>query len=176
VPEEDPPLVEALQGYGVDHAETVVVHPNPFEVLARAAISAPALALASLITATATLVVVSAANDIAEAKFYSARGLDNLAQLRWVAGGRLVVAVLALLLAVLAGFRYSRDLPVTRYTFSPDGEEAVESIEGTEPARWIRYLVGAAAVVAILAIVINGVAVLMTLGLHESPNFGIPNG
>ena len=174
MPDEDPPLVEVLQDHGGSEPETILIRPNSFEAIARAAVSAPALALAALVTATATILDMAVTNEIAEAKLFSVSGVDNLTLLRWEAGTRLIVAVMAFLLALLAGFRYSRDLPATRYTFSPDGEEAVESIEGTETAGWVRFLVGSAVLVAVLAIVLNAVALLMTLGLHESPNFGVP--
>jgi hypothetical protein len=151
-----------------------LVRANPFEAIARAAVSAPAFALAALITATATMLNMSAATEIAEAKLLNSSGVDNVTLVRWEVGVRLIVALVALLLALLAGLRYSRELPATRYTFSADGEEAEESTEGTEAAGWVKLLVGAAVVVAILAIVLNGAGMLMTLGLHESPNFGQP--
>jgi hypothetical protein len=134
-------------------------------------VSAPALALAALITAAATMLNMSAATEIAEAKYLSSSG-DNLSLVRWEIAVRLIVAVVALVLALLAGLRYSRDLPATRYTFSADGEEADESTEGNEAAGWVKLLVGAAVVVSILAIVLNGVAILMTIGLHQSSSFG----
>jgi hypothetical protein len=61
-----------------------------------------------------------------------------------------------------------------RYTFSADGEEAIESIEGAEPAIWVRLLVGSGMIVSVLAVLLNGVALAFSLKLHESPNFGIP--
>jgi hypothetical protein len=117
---------------------------------------------------------MSAAADISDAKVYSSHGLSDLAGVRWAAGTRLVVAVVALLIAVIAGVRYSRGLPATRYTFSADGEEATESIEGAEPPGWIKLLVGTSVVVSVLAIVLNASALAFALGLHESPNFGLP--
>jgi hypothetical protein len=176
VPDEDPPLVEALHTHDINEPESVIVRENPFGTIARAAVSAPAIALAALITATATMLNMAATSEIAEAKLFSTSGVDNIAVLRWESGTRLIVAVIAFLLAVLAGLRFSHDLPATRYTFSADGEEATESIEGTEAPGWVRFLVGGAFVVAVLAIVLNGVALLMTLGLHMSPNFGAPLG
>jgi hypothetical protein len=159
-----------------DGPETVVIRANPVAAIGRAAGSAHALALAALITATATMLSMSVANDIAEAKLYSSRGFNNLAEIRWAAGTRLVIAGVAVLLAVLAGVRYSRGLPATRYTFSADGEEAAESTEGTEPPGWVGLLVGAGIIVSILAVVLNALALAMTLHLHESPNFGLPGG
>lgn len=159
-----------------DSASDVVLRTNPAMAMARALVSAPALALTSLIAATATTLAMSVAGDIAQAKFYSSRGINNLEILRWESGVRLVIAAVALGLAVAAGVRYSRGLPATRYTFSPDGEEAVESTIGSDPPGWMVLLVGSSLAMSILAVVWNAVALAMTLHLHESPNFGIPSG
>ena len=174
--EADPSHGQAVELLDADHPDSVLIRRNPFAAIAVAAGSAPALALAALITATATLLVMGVTNDIADAKLYSSRGFDNLAELRWASGSRLVVAGFALLLAVIAGVRYSRRLPATRYTFSPDGEEATESSEGAEAPGWINTLVGSAVVVSVIAVVLNAIAFVMTLHLHESPNFGLPGG
>lgn len=173
---EDPPYVEALQARDVEEPESVVVRPNAFGAMAHAAGSATALALAALITATATMLNMSVANDIAGAKLYSSPGINNVDEIRWAAGTRLIVALLALLLAVFAGFRYARDLPATRYTFSADGEEAIESIEGVEAAGWVRLLLGSSVVVSVLAIVLNAIALAIALNLNQSLNFGLPTG
>jgi hypothetical protein len=173
---DDPSHVEALEVRNGDEPDSVVIRPNPFGAIARAAGSATALALSALVTATATMLNMSVANDLADAKLYSSRGLNNLEAIRWVAGTRLIVAGVALLLALLAGIRYSRDQPATRYTFSVDGQEATESTEGAAAPDWIRMLVGSAVVVSVLAILLNALALLLTLHLHESPNFGVPTG
>jgi hypothetical protein len=153
--------------------DSVVIHPNPFAVIARVAGSVTALALAALITATATMLTMSVADDIADARLYSSRGFNNLEALRWAAGTRLVVAGIAMLLALVAGIRYSRGLPATRYTFSVDGQEATESTEGAEAPGWVGLLVGSAVVVSVLAILLNALALALTLHLHESPKFGL---
>jgi hypothetical protein len=173
---EDASHVEALELRAVDETDSVVIHPNPFGVIARVAGSAAALALSALIAATATMLNMSVVNDIADAKLYSSRGINNLEAIRWAAGIRLIVACVALLLAVLAGLRYSRDQPATRYTFTADGEEATESIVGVDAPGWVRLLVGSSVVVSVLAILLNAVAVALALHLHESPNFGLPTG
>jgi hypothetical protein len=173
---EDPSHVEALKVRDGDEADSVVIRPNPFGAIARAAGSATALALCALITATATMLNMSVANDLADAKLYSSRGLNTLEAIRWAAGTRLVIACIALLLAVLAGIRYSRDQSATRYTFSVDADEATESTEGAPAPDWVRMLVGSAVVVSVLAILLNALALALTLHLHESPNFGIPTG
>jgi hypothetical protein len=99
-----------------------------------------------------------------------------LEEIRWAAGSRLIVACIALLLGVLAGIRYSRDQPATRYTFSADEDEATESTEGATAPDWVRMLVGSAVVLSVLAILLNALALSLTLHLHESPNFGLPTG
>jgi hypothetical protein len=166
----------AAEVHDLDRPDSVLIRPNPVSAMVRAAGSDAALALAALIIATATILTMSVTNDIADAKLYSTRGIDELVPLRWAAGARLIVAAVAMLLAVIAGIRYSRNLPATRYTFSPDGEEAAESLEGAEPPGWVKMLVGAAVVVSLIAIVLNATAFVMTLHLHESPNFGVPGG
>jgi hypothetical protein len=174
--DQDPLHIEASTVQYVDAPDSVTIHPNPIGAIARAAGSATSLALVSLITATATMLSISAADDIAEAKLYSSRGFDNLEAVRWEAGTRLVLAGVALVLAIIAGVRYSRGLPATRYTFSVDSEDATESIEGSNPPGWVTLLVGSGFVVSVLAVVLNAVALATTLHLHESPNFGLPAG
>jgi hypothetical protein len=174
VADEQPSHVEVSRVRDVSEPDSVVIHANPVAAIARAASSATALAVVALITATATMLSMSVANDIAGAKLASSHGFNNLEALRWESGTRLVIAVIALLLALLAGIRYSRDLPATRYTFSVDGEEATESSEGAEPPGWVSLLVGSAVVVSVLAVLLNAIALAFTLHLHESPNFGLP--
>jgi hypothetical protein len=171
-----PSHVEALEHGDVNESDSVVIHPNPFGVIGRVAGSAGALALSALITATATMLNMSVVDDIADAKLYSSHGINNLEAIRWAAGIRLVVACVALLLAVLAGLRYSRDQPAIRYTFTADGEEATESVAGVEAPGWVRLLVGSSVVVSLLAILLNATVMVLALHLHESPNFGLPSG
>jgi hypothetical protein len=173
---QDPSHVAALELGDVNESDSVVIHPNPFGVIGRVAGSAAALSLSALIGATATMLNMSVVNDIADAKLYSSRGVNNLEAIRWAAGTRLIVACVALLLAVLAGLRYSRDQPAIRYTFAADGEEATESVAGVEAPGWVRMLVGSSIVVSVLAILLNATAVVLALHLHESPNFGLPTG
>jgi multisubunit Na+/H+ antiporter MnhB subunit len=157
----------------VGQPDSVVVYQRAPAAVARAIGSAPALALASLIIAAGTMLVMSVADDFAEAYVDSSRHANPLTALRWESGSRLAVAGIALLLAIIAGIRYTRDLPATRYVFSDDGQEADESVEGTEPPGWVKLLVGASIVVSVVAVVLNGVDLAMTLHLHESPNFGL---
>ncbi|HEX3824965.1 MAG TPA: hypothetical protein VHV79_10925 [Mycobacteriales bacterium] len=172
--EENPPPVEAMSVRETDQPDAVVIHAGAPAAMARAIGSAPALALASLIVATATLLTMSVADEVADAYVDSSRHAIALTAVRWAAGSRTAVACVALLLAVIAGIRYARDLPATRYEFSDDGQEAQESVSGTEPPGWVKLLIGASIVVSVLAIVANAVAFAVTLHLHESPNFGIP--
>jgi hypothetical protein len=164
-----------MEAGGIDELESVVVRPNPFSEIGRAMTSTTGLALTALIVATAALLSMSVANDIAGAKLYSHRGFDTLAEIRWSAGTRLVVAGVALLIAIVAGVRYSRGLPATRYTFSPDGQDATESTDGVDAPGWVTMLVGSSVAVSVLAIVLNAIALVTALRLHESPNFGVPN-
>lgn len=168
-------FTDDMDGGGADELESVVIRPNPFSEIGRAVASTSGLALTALIGATATLLSMSVANDIAEAKLYSHRGFDSLAEIRWAAGTRLVVAGVALLIAIVAGIRYSRGLPATRYTFSPDGKDATESTDGVDAPGWITMLVGSSVTACVLAVVLNAIALVMALRLHESPNFGVPN-
>lgn len=167
--------VEGDSNEGPDALESVVIRSNPFGVIVRAVVSVTGLASTALIGATVTLLSMSAANDIAEAKLYSHRGFDNLAEIRWAAGTRLIVAAVSLVLAIVAGIRYSRGLPATRYTFSADDADATESTVGTNAPGWHTFLVGSSVGVSILAIVVNAIALVMALRLHESPNFGLPS-
>jgi hypothetical protein len=174
--DEKVPVVAEMGTRDTDDPDSVVIRTNAAGAIARAAGSATTLAAVALITATVTMLNMSAANDIGDAKISSSRGINNLEEIRWVAGTRLIVAVVALLIAILAGIRYSRDLPATRYTFTAEGEEATESIEGAGAPGWVTLLVGTGVVVSALAILLNAVALAFALHLHESPNFGIPTG
>jgi hypothetical protein len=176
VDEEKAPVVAEIVTDGAEEADSVVVRTPLFAAIAHAAGSATTLATVALITATATMLNMSVANDIADAKLYSSRGINNLEAIRWVAGTRLVIACVALLISIVAGARYSRDLPTTRYTFSADGEEATESIEGAGAPLWVTLLVGSGFVVSLLAILLNAIALAFALHLHESLNFGVPTG
>jgi hypothetical protein len=113
VTDQDPAPVEALEVGAEDAPESVVVRSNSAGAIGRGAGSATALATAALITSTTTLLSMSAAADIGDAKVYGSRGFNELDAIRWQAGTRLVVAGVALLLAVLAGVRYARGLPAT---------------------------------------------------------------
>src|SRR4051794_19197086 len=116
MPDEDAPVVEELNGHDNGDPETVLVRTNPFAAMGRAAGSPTALALAGLIVATATMLSMQVTNDFAAAKYFSSRGFDDVTELRWQIGVRLVVAVVGLLLAVASGIRYARRPPPTRYT------------------------------------------------------------
>jgi hypothetical protein len=174
--EGEAPIVEGLHVTGPDEPETVVVYASLPRAIAHAAGSASALAVVALITATATIFNVAAAADIAESKLVTVRAFNELDEIRWVSGTRLVVAGIALLIAIVAGSRYTRGLPSTQYTFTADGEEANESVEGVDAPGWITMLVGAAVTISVLAIVLNGIAFAMTFHLHQSPNFGSTGG
>ena len=174
--DEESPAAVPIEVRRVDLTDSVLVHPNPFGLIARAAGSTAALALTSLVMATLAILNVEAADDLANAKLYHSRGFNTLAQIRWAAGTRLIVAGVALLLALIAGIRYARDLPATRFTFSDDGEEPTESTEGSEAPGWVTLLVGSSVVVSGLSIVLNAVALAVAMHLHESPNFGLTTG
>jgi hypothetical protein len=167
---------EALASGATDNPDSVVIRTKPFAAMARAAGTAPALSVVALVIATATLLTMAAANDIANARLYSSHGLNSVEAIRWAVSVRLAAAAVALLLAVLAGVRYARGLPATRYTFSADAEEATESTEGTEAPGWVTMLVGSGVVLSVLALVLNTIALLVALHLHESPNFGLAPG
>jgi hypothetical protein len=126
--------VDESDGRDQGPLDSFVVHQRPFAALAHAAISSTALALAALITATATILVMAVSSDIADARLESSHGFNNLKAIRWAAGTRLAGAVIAILLTILASFRYSRDLPATRYTFAADGGTS----PSPSPARRLR--------------------------------------
>jgi hypothetical protein len=162
----DPPDVHLVE---IHEQDSVVIHQRTATAVIRAAGTAPAVAAVALITATATLLNMSVANDIGDARLYNTSTFAGLVAIRWAAGTRLALAVIALLLVVFAGVRYARDLPATRYTFSADGEEATDSTEGVDAPTWVTVLVGAAALVSVLAVVLNAVALLIALHTHQSP-------
>jgi hypothetical protein len=174
--DDEPMPAEVMLSRDDHEPDSVVLRPGLVVAVSRAARSAPALALAAIIVATATLISMSAANDIAEARVESSHHFNNLDVIRWTAGTRLVMAGIALLLALLAGAQFARELPGTRYTFSDSDDDAVETPEGAEPPTSLKLLVGSAFLVAVLAVVLNAVALIFALSLHESLNFGVPTG
>lgn len=154
--------------------DSILIRRNPVGAIVDAAGSAGALALASLVTATATILTMSVAADFGDAKLYSSRGLNDLLGIRWIAGARLVIAAVALLLGVIAGVRYARSLPATRYVFVDSQREPDESLEGDEQPGWVTLLVGSSVVVSVLAILLNAAAFAVAMHAHQSPDFGVP--
>jgi len=120
-------------------------------------------------------VTTSAADDISNIKLDSTRGFKALVAIRWAVGTRFVVACLALVLAVVAGVRYARSLPVRRIEFRDD-REPLESTDGDAPPGWVSLLVGSGAMVALLAVVVNAVGLIYALEVHQSSGFGIVGG
>lgn len=173
VADDDFPVSGTEGGVSAGEPETVLVRPNIFAAMVRAAGSTPALALAALITATAAMTILSPANDFATAEFYSAHELNDLTELRWVTVSRLVVAGLGLLLAALAALRHAGELPALRYTFFDNGDETLEETEAAAVPRWITLLVGSSLLVSVLAVALNAAAFGLAMNVHHSPSFSV---
>ena len=89
---------------------------------------ADALAMAALLLAIPTLLNMSLASDIAEAKVVHSSSYGNLSAVRWSAGTRMVIAAVGLQLALTAAIRYATELPVRRYRFSDGADEPAEVV------------------------------------------------
>ena len=137
--------------------------------------SPPALAVASLVIAMAALMTMAAASEIGDVYVNTAKHATTNAFFRLASGVRLGVSLIALLLAVVAAMRQIPD-PLSRYLKSEGDVDAdlsaiaAGSAEDVSP--WIRTLIGAALVVALLAVLVNGAAFFYALATHSSQNPG----
>jgi hypothetical protein len=123
----------------------------------RLAVSAPALGLAALVIALASLTIVQAGQEFGEGVLFSSSGRSPsaLTELRVSAAVRLGVAAVALILAVASGLRL-------RTTDLDD--------EPPDPL-WVRVVTGAALVVAVLSIVVTGAELIYVFRLHPGAGF-----
>jgi hypothetical protein len=126
--------------------------PSRAAELYRLAVSAPAMGLAALGAALASLTIVVAAQEIGEAVLFgSHKNPSNLTALRVSAAVRLGIGLVAFGLAFASGVR-------VRMTGADD--------ESTDPL-WVRAVIGAALILALLSIVLSGVELIYTLSIHS---------
>lgn len=126
------------------------------------ALSAPSLALASLLLSFAVLTTVQSAVEIGETVFLNRGNAgDNLTALRTSAIVRLVLGAVGLLLAVMAAVQVHDDEDL--------GEEDQDLALPGDPL-WVRGLTGAALLVSVASVVLSAVALIFTLHAHD--NFG----
>jgi hypothetical protein len=137
--------------------------------------SPPALAVASLVIAMAALMTMAAATEIGDVYVNTAKHATTNAFFRLASGVRLGVSLIAMLLAVVAAMRQIPD-PLSSYLQSEDDVDAdlsaIPAGSVDEVAQWIRTLIGAALVVALLAVVVNGAAFFYALATHSSQTPG----
>jgi hypothetical protein len=132
-------------------------YPGRARRLWRQALSAPALAIASLVVGFISLSVLEDADLLGEvALFGGSSNQSNLTQLRVSAAVRLIVAVIAIALAVASGLRLiSEDF---------DGERADPS--------WVRAAAGAGLVVSVLGALLAAITLIYALQAHVPTSFG----
>ncbi len=119
--------------------------------------STPSLAIASLLLGFASLTIIQAADEIGDTALFGShsRNPSNLVQLRVTAGVRLVIALIALGLALTGATRL-----LAGYTDAAAADEPAP--ESTEP-QWVRAVVGAAFLIALIAALVNVVALIYAL-------------
>jgi hypothetical protein len=132
--------------------------------------SPAALAIASLGLSLAALSIVQAASEIGDVYFESARHASSLGAFRVASGVRLGVALVALILAVIAAVRQVPD-PLTSYLRN-DGAAQDDELSATESAEvapvWSRFVVGAALLLAVAAVLVNAAAFAYGMASHAS--------
>jgi hypothetical protein len=127
--------------------------------LAAMMLSAPSLAIASLVLGFASMTAFRSADLIGESTLISskAKHLSQLTELRAIAYVQVIPAVVALVLAIAAGLR------VNGVVADDDNVD-----DGLADPTWIRALVGAALIVAVLATIATAAALIYTVHAHAS--------
>lgn len=128
--------------------------------------SPSALAVASLVIAMASMITMAAASEIGDVYVNTTHRSSSNDFFRLASGVRLGVSLIALLLAVAAALRQIPD-PLTRYLRSEEIEdadlEAIAAGDLDEVPSWVRTLIGAAMVVGLVVVVINGASFIYSL-------------
>jgi hypothetical protein len=131
----------------------------------RLAFSAPSLAIASVLIGLASLTVSQSADDIGETALFSSKSHNpsTLTELRVSSAVRLVIAVVALVMAVAAGLRAA----------AADEDVDDEDVDDERPRpSWLGAVAGAAFVVSLVAVIVSGVAFGYALHAHVGPSLG----
>jgi hypothetical protein len=144
-------------GDGDDDGDDHPPRRSGIDDLWRLAVSAPALAVASIGIGLASLTIVVAAQEFGEAVLFSAHGQNpsNLTELRVSAAIRLGIAIVAALLAVASGLRL--------HTSTVD-EDAADPI-------WVRAAAGAGLVIAVMSILVSGAELIYVFRIHPGAGF-----
>jgi hypothetical protein len=125
------------------------------------AVSAPALAIASVVLGFASLTVVQASEELGEAVLFSANSKNpsDLTQLRVSAAVRLLIALVAAVLAISSGMR----LRATDVD-DPDNDRPADPL-------WLRGVTGAGLLVALVSIIVTGVALIYVFRVNPGAGF-----
>ncbi len=115
-------------------------------------VTPPALAIAGLIMATASLIVMPAIGAVADS-LSSMSLLTPIRVARINSAGEIIVAVIAALLALTAGHQRI-----------PDNDD-----ESSDPSLWVRHVSGAAIIVAIVSVLFGTTALIVSAKAHQ-PN------
>ena len=137
--------------------------------------SPAALALAAFGVGLVSMAQVQAATDIADTYFATrtAQHLTTLSAIRLSTTVRLVLAVIAVVLAWVAAARLRRE-EIDAF-LDADGESVEDDLEAAEAPRWVRALVGGAVVLAVVAVLLAAVAFGYAFASHANPQrFAIP--
>jgi hypothetical protein len=122
-------------------------------------LSAPSLAIASLVIGFASLSAFRAADLIGETALITSKSknLSQLTELRAIAYVQVIAAIVALALAIAAGLRV--------HGLVADDDAVDDNL--ADPT-WIRALVGAALIVAVLAVIAGAGTLIYTVHAHAS--------
>jgi hypothetical protein len=138
--------------------EDFAVYPGRGREVLHLAVSAPALAIAALVLAFLPLGFMQAAQDAGDTALFSSNSnqISDLRVYRVAGAVRLAMAVVALVVAGIAGAR----LRLAEFDDDP-----------VDPY-WVRAVVGAALVVAVVAVVVSAAVLLYALQVHTGKSFG----
>lgn len=149
-----------------DLDDDYAVPPSFFWLVLRSAVAAPALGLAALVIGTATLLSMSAVTNVQDIVVYGHRSVAYVSSIRWSAGFRLGIAIAAVMLAIAAGWR-------ERLASYVDDDEPAP--RATTPG-WVQVVIGAALLVGLVSLIVNGIAFVDAMQAHAPTVFGFTNG
>lgn len=161
------------------------VGPSQLERIVRLAGIPTALGVAALVLATATLILVEPANEIADTTLIGGGSGGELSELRWASGIKLGIAVIALVLAITAVVRLLGRRPRVRLSVNePEADDpaSLDQIEAAvvaaqpQPSTGESTIVGAALVVSVVSFALNAAALSYTLATHVPSSQSTPFG
>jgi hypothetical protein len=134
-----------------------------------------ALALTALVVALATLTVTEPATELADVHSIASRG-SSLEPYRWAGGARMIVALLAVLIALEGARRLAGSRPKVRVQVGDlQDDRTIDELEAAAIAEvpvspaWAVTMVGASLVVAVISLAINAAIFGYAMASHTPP-------